>query len=63
MIVGGIFNIFITFPNISMMYPMAVILIMGLYSHQHGICFKAFIADSGKEFHHLVSNCVFCIRK
>ena len=30
---GRYFNIFITFPNISMMYPIAVILIMGLYSH------------------------------
>ena len=41
-----------------MTYPMAVILIMGLYSHQHGVCFKALIADSGEEFRQLVSNCV-----
>ena len=46
-----------------MMYPMAVISIMGLYSHQDGVCFKAFIADSGGEFCQLVSNCVFYIRK
>ena len=46
-----------------MTYPMEIISIMGLYSHQHGVCFKAFMADSGKEFHQLVSNCVFYIRK
>ena len=63
MIVGGIFNVFITFLNVSMMYPIAVISIMGLYRHQHGICFKAFIADSGKEFCQLVSNCVFYMSK
>ena len=32
-IVGGIFDIFITFPNVSMMYPIAVLSIMGLNSH------------------------------
>ena len=32
-IVGGIFNIFITFPNVYITFPIAVILIMGLYSH------------------------------
>ena len=64
MIVGGIFNVFITFPNVSMTYPIAVVLIMGLYSRQHGVCFKALIADSGgKEFHQLVSNCVFYMCK
>ena len=63
MIVGGYFNMFITFSNVSMTYPIALISIMGLYSHQHGICFKVFIADSGKEFCQLVSNCVFYIRK
>ena len=45
-----------------MTYIMAVISIMGLYSHQLGI-FKAFIADSGEEFYQLVSNCIFYIRK
>ena len=60
---GRYFNVFIMFPNVSMMYPIAFILIMRLYSHQHGICFKVFIADSGKEFCQLVSNCVFYIRK
>ena len=57
------FNVFIMFPNISMTYPITVISIMGLYSHQHGICFKAFIADSGEGFRHLLTNCVFYIRK
>ena len=56
MIVGGIFNVFIMFPNVSMTYPMAVISIMALYSHQHGVCFKAFIAGSGEESRQLVSN-------
>ena len=46
-----------------MTYPIALISIMGLYSHQHGVCFKAFIADSGEEFCQLVSNCVFYILK
>ena len=59
MIVGGIFNVIILFLNISMTYPMAVISIMVLYTHQPGICFKAFIAVSGEEFHQLV----FYIRK
>ena len=63
MIVGGIFNVFITFPNVSIMYPIAVISVMGLYSHPCGVCVKAFIGDSGKEFHQLVSNCEFYIRK
>ena len=63
MIVGGIFNVFIMFLSISMTFPVAVISIMGLYSHSHGICFKVVIAVSGEEFHQLVSNCVFYIRK
>ena len=62
MIVGGIFNVFITFPKVSMTYPIVLISIMGLYSHQLGIYFKVFIPDSGKEFHQLVSKCVFYIR-
>ena len=60
---GRYFNIFIMFPNVLMTHPIVLISIMGLYSHQHGICFKVFIANSGKEFHQLVSNCVFYIRK
>ena len=56
MIVGGIFNGFIMFPNVSMMFPIAFILIMGLYSHSHGIYFKVFIAVSGKEFHHSIQS-------
>ena len=35
----------------------------GIISHQHGICFKVFIAGSGEEFHQLVSTCVFNICK
>ena len=50
MIVGGVFNVFITFPNVSMAFPIVFILIMGLYSHSHGICFKVFIAISREEF-------------
>ena len=46
-----------------MMFPIVLISIMGLYSHQHGICLKVFIADSGEEFCQLVSNCVFYIHK
>ena len=33
---GRYFNVFIMFPNISMTYPIVLISIMGLYSHQHG---------------------------
>ena len=51
----------IMFPNVSMMYPIVLILIMGLYSHQHGICFKVFIADSGEEFRQLVINCIYYV--
>ena len=51
MIVGGIFNVFIMFPIVYMMYPIATILIMGLYSHSCGICIKVFMAINGKEFH------------
>ena len=43
MIVGGVFNVFIMFPNVSMTFPIAFISIMGLYSHSHGVCFKVFI--------------------
>ena len=60
---GRYFNIFITFPNVSVTYPIVLISIMGLYSHQRGVCFKVFIADNGEEFNQLVSNCVFYIRK
>ena len=60
---GRYYNVFIAFPNVYMMYSIAVILIMGLYSHKHGVHFKVFIADSGEEFHQLVSNCVFYIHK
>ena len=61
--VGSIFNVFITFPNVSIMFAIACISIMALYSHSHGICFKVFIALSGEEFHQLVSNCVCYILK
>ena len=51
------------FPNVSMTYPIVLISIMGLYSHQHGVCFRVFTADSGEVFHQLVSNYVFYICK
>ena len=47
---GRYFNVFITFPNISMIYPIVLTLIMGIYSHWYGICIKVFMALSGKEF-------------
>ena len=34
---GRYFNVFKTFSNISMTYPIVLISIMGLYSHQYGI--------------------------
>ena len=47
-----------------MMYPIVLISIMGLYSHQHGVCFFfSFYIGSGELFHQLVSNCVFYIHK
>ena len=46
-----------------MTYPIVLILIMGLYSHQPGVCFKVFIGDSDEEFRQLVSHCVFYIHK
>ena len=52
MIVGG-----------DLTFPIVLISIMGLYSNQHGVCFKGFIGDSGKEFRQLVSNCVLYICK
>ena len=41
------------------MYPIVHISIMGLYNHQHGVYFKVFIANIGKEFHQLVSNFIY----
>ena len=49
-IMGGYFNVFITFPYISMTYPIVVHLIIGLYSHSFGICIKVFVAVSGEEY-------------
>ena len=49
--------------NVSLTFPIVLISIMGLYSTQHSVCFKGFIGDSAKQFHQLVSNCVFYIRK
>ena len=46
-----------------MTFPIIFISIIGLYSHQHGVCFKVFIANSGEEFRQLVSDCAFYIRK
>ena len=39
-IMGSYFNAFIAFSSNCMMYPIAVILIMGLYSHLYGIYIK-----------------------
>ena len=47
---GAYFNIFIAFPNISMMYPIVVYSIVGLYSYVYGICIKAFMAINCEEF-------------
>ena len=47
-IMGAYFNIFITFHNASMMFPIIVYVIEGLYSHSYGI--QAFMAVNGKEF-------------
>ena len=57
------FNIFIKFPNVSMMYPIAVITIMEFYSHWYGICCEVFIAISSEEFCLNVSTCVCYIHK
>ena len=48
-IMGTYFNGFRIFPNVSMMYPILVYSIVGLYSHSHGVCIKAFMAVNGKE--------------
>ena len=42
-----------------MTFSIVLISIMGLYSHQYGVCYKVFIADSGKEFHQLVGNFIY----
>ena len=65
MIVGGIFNVFIMFPN-AMTYPIACISIMGLYSHSHGICIKCLRPLVAKNFICLTKqskyNCLCYIR-
>ena len=51
-IMEAYFNIFIMFPNISMMYTILVYLNVGLFSHSYGICIKkTLMAIIGKEFH------------
>ena len=60
MINGGYFNIFITFPNISMMYPILVYLIVVLYSHSYGICIKALMTINSNE-QPVVSKCAHYI--
>ena len=47
---GSYLNVIITFPNISMMCSIVVILIMGLYSHCYGICLKVLCPLVGKNF-------------
>ena len=49
-IMGAYFNVFITFPNVSVTYPVLVYLIVGLYSNSYGICIKAFVAINSEEF-------------
>ena len=60
-IMGAYFNVFITFPNVSMTYPILVYSIVGLYSLSYGICIKAFMAVNGENFlsnqQQMVSNC------
>ena len=59
-IMGGYFNMFITFPNISMTYPILVHSNVGLYSHSYGVCIKAFMGVNGRvssNEHPVVSNC------
>ena len=48
---GGYLNVFITLPNVSMVYTILVYSIVGLYNHSYGVCIKAFMAVNGEEFH------------
>ena len=50
MIVGGIFDVFIMVPNVSIMNPIVLISIMGLYSHWYGVCIEVFMAIMAKNF-------------
>ena len=50
------FNIFITFSNVSMMYPILIYSIVGFYIHySYGICIKAFMAVNSKEFRQITN--------
>ena len=49
-IIGAYFNVFITFSNVSMTYPILVHLIVRMYSHSYGVCIKAYMAINGKKF-------------
>ena len=49
-IMGAYFKVFITLPNVFMMYPILVYLIVGLHSHSYDICIKAFMAVNGEEY-------------
>ena len=46
---GRYFEVFITFSNVSMTYPIVLISIMGLYIHQHGVSFKVFVVIVAKN--------------
>ena len=46
-------SIIITFPNVSMTYPILVYLIMGLYSLSYGVNIKVFMAITGKGYEYL----------
>ena len=50
-IIGAYFNVFITFPYVSMTYAIIVYSIVGLYNHSYGVCIEAFMAANGEEFH------------
>ena len=47
---GTYINVFTTFCNVSMIYPILVYLIVGLCSYLCGVCIKAFMAINDKEF-------------
>ena len=49
-IMEAYFIIFIMFPTVSVMLPILVYLIAGLYSHSYGVCIKAFMAINDEEF-------------
>ena len=51
-IMEAYFSIFIMYPIVSVMLPILVYLIAGLYGHScmYSVCIKAFMAINGEEF-------------